>query len=314
MRWEERIGRRLKLKDLHILEAINRLGSMARAAEDLAISQPAISKAMGDLEHTLGVALLDRSSRGVELTDCGRILLRRGRVVFDEIRQGLKEIEHLSDPATGEVRVGTVEPMTAFVSAVVDRASRRYPKMAYHVSISDVTALLRGLRDRELDLVIARWMPTSPEEDLAAEILFRDRLVVMVGASHPLAKRRNKLLLVDLMNERWALPPHDSFFGRLVGQAFRAQNLDLPNATLTSISVQMRLDLLESGRFLTVHPNSLLKHSGNRGRYKALPVDLRDAAGPIACITLHKRPATGPARLFAEATRAVAKAAASPAE
>ena len=314
MRWNERIGRRLKLKDLHMLEAIERLGSMARAGEDLAISQPAISKAMADLEHTLGVALLDRTSHGVELTDCGRILLRRGRVVFDEIRQGLNEIEHLSDPATGEVRVGTVEAMTTFISSVVDRASRQYPKMAYHVSISDVTTLLRGLRDRELDLVIARWMPTSPEEDLAAEILFRDRLVVMAGASHPLAKRRKRLSLGDLMNERWALSPHDSFFGRLVVQAFRAQNLDVPKTTLTSISVQMRLDLLESGRFLTIHPNALLKHSGNRGRFKALPVDLRDAVGPIACITLRKRPATGTARLFAEATRAVAKIAASPVE
>jgi DNA-binding transcriptional LysR family regulator len=307
MHWTERIGRRLKLKDLHILEAIARLGSMARAAEDLAISQPAISKAMADLEHTLGVALLDRSARGVELTKIGHILLHRGRVVFDEIRQGLSEIEHLSDPTKGEVRLGTVEAMTALVSTIVDQSSRRYPKMSYHVSISDVTTLLRQLRDRELDLVIARWMPTSQERDLAGDILFKDRLVVMAGANHPLANRRRPLSLRALAGENWALPPHESFFGQLVAQAFRGRRLEVPYATFTSISVQMRLNLLESGRFLTVHPISLLRHSGNRDRFKVLPVDLRDRAGPIACISLRKRPATGPVKLFAQLTRAVAK-------
>jgi DNA-binding transcriptional LysR family regulator len=308
MQWNERVGRRLKLKDLHMLESIARLGSMARAAEDLAISQPAISKAIADLEHSLGVAVMDRVARGVELTEAGRVLLRRGRAVFDEIRQGLNEIEHLSDPTGGEIRIGTGEAMTPFVSTIVDRASQQYPKLAFHVSVNDVTTLLRGLRDRELDLVIARWTPSSPEPDLAAEILFRDRLVVMAGARHPLAHRRKRMSLADLASERWTLPPHDSFFARMVVQAFRAEGLGLPRTTLTSISVQMRLDLLEGGHFLTIHPSSLLRRAGNRGRFKALPVELRDIAGPIACIRLLKRPATGATKLFVEMTRAVARA------
>jgi len=308
MRWNERLGKRLKLKDLHMLEAIARLGSMARAAEDLSISQPAISKAMADLEISLGVSLLHRSSRGVSITDCGRVLVRRSRAVFDEIRQGLVEIEHLSDPTRGEVRIGTGEAMTAFVSTIVDRASRQYPRMSYHVSVHDVTTLLRGLRDRDLDLVIARWTPSNSERDLVAEILFRDRLHVMAGIDHALAKRRTQLTLAELANERWALPPHDSFLGKMVAQAFHAEGLDLPQAILISISVQMRLNSLESGRFLTIHPNSLLRHSGNRGRFKALPVELHDVAGPIASIRLRDRPVTGATKRFVEMTRTVAKA------
>lgn len=308
MRWNERLGRHLKLKDLHMLEALARLGSMARAAEDLAISQPAISKAMADLEQSLGVSLLDRNARGVALTDCGRVLVRRSRTVFDEIRQGLVEIEHLSDPTTGEVRIGTGEAMTAFVSAIVDRASHQYPKILYNVLVNDVTSLIRGLRDRELDLVIARWPPSKPERDLVADVLFRDRLLVMAGINHPLAKRRAPLSLADLASERWALPPHDSFFGAMVVQAFRAEGLELPAAILTSISVQMRLNLLESGRFLTIHPNSLLQHPGNRGRFRALHVKLKDVAGPIASIRLRDRPMIGAVKIFAQMTHAVAKA------
>ena len=104
MLWDDRIGRRLRLKDLHTLQTVAEVGSMAKASELLALSQPAISKAIADMEHTLGAPLLDRTSRGVELTDCGRALVERARVIFDEIRLGVKEIEHWTDPTQGEVR------------------------------------------------------------------------------------------------------------------------------------------------------------------------------------------------------------------
>src|SRR5687767_14431484 len=110
MQWDDRIGRRLRLKDLHTLQTVAEIGSMAKASERLALSQPAISKAISDMEHTLGAPLLDRSSRGVELTESGRLLVERGRVIFDEVRQGVRDIEHLSDPTRGEVRIGTSEP------------------------------------------------------------------------------------------------------------------------------------------------------------------------------------------------------------
>ena len=77
MDWEQRVGRRLRLKDLHTLQVVAEVGSMAKASQRLAISQPAISKAVSDMEHTLGAPLLDRSARGVELTEYGRVLVER---------------------------------------------------------------------------------------------------------------------------------------------------------------------------------------------------------------------------------------------
>ena len=101
MQREDRIGRRLKLRDVNVLLAVVQCGSMARAAERLAVSQPpVVSKAIADLEHTLGVRLLDRSRQGVEPTSYGQALLKRGLAAFDELRQGVKDIEFLADPAT----------------------------------------------------------------------------------------------------------------------------------------------------------------------------------------------------------------------
>ena len=101
MRWADRIGRRLKLRDLHVLSAVVQWGSMAKAAQHLAVSQPVVSAAIADLEHTIGVRLLDRSRRGVEPTIYGRALLKHGMVAFDALKQGMKEIEFLAESHRG---------------------------------------------------------------------------------------------------------------------------------------------------------------------------------------------------------------------
>ena len=106
MDWSDRIGRRIRLRDLHVVLAVAEAGSMAKASQKLAISHPVVSKTISDLEHTLGVKLFDRTSQGVEVTSYGAALLKCGVNVFDEMRQGLKQIEFLTDPTSGELAVG----------------------------------------------------------------------------------------------------------------------------------------------------------------------------------------------------------------
>src|SRR5258708_33313283 len=119
VQWDERIGRRLKLRDLHILLAVVEHGSMAKAASALAISQPAVSKAIADMEYTLGLRLLDRARHGMEPTTYGRALISRGATVFDELRQAVEELKFLADPTAGELRVRSSEAIAARVLAAV---------------------------------------------------------------------------------------------------------------------------------------------------------------------------------------------------
>jgi DNA-binding transcriptional LysR family regulator len=113
MQWHDRIGRRLKLRDLHILLAVVQRGSMAKAAAELAISQPAVSKAIADMEYTLGLRLLDRTRHGIEPTTYGRVLIKRGTTIFDELKQATQELDFLADPTVGELRIGSSESMAA---------------------------------------------------------------------------------------------------------------------------------------------------------------------------------------------------------
>lgn len=111
--WSTRIGRRIKLRDLHVLMAVAQAGSMAKAAERMAVSAPVVSKTIADLEHTLGVRLLDRDRKGAEPTLYGAALLRRGAAAFDELQQGVQDIEALLDPGAGEVRIAASDPVTS---------------------------------------------------------------------------------------------------------------------------------------------------------------------------------------------------------
>src|SRR5947209_7054062 len=113
MKLIDRIGRRLTLRDLNILLAVVDSGSMSKAAALLAVSQPVVSKAIADMEHTLGVPLLDRNPRGIEPTLYGRALIKRGTAVFDELRLGVKDLEFLTDPTAGEVRIGGTRALVA---------------------------------------------------------------------------------------------------------------------------------------------------------------------------------------------------------
>src|SRR5437899_4936078 len=118
MQSSDRIGRRVKLQDLHVLMTVVQAGSMLKAAQHLNTGQPNISRSITELEHAVGVRLLDRHRRGVEPTAYGRALLEGGAVVFDGLRQAVKNIEFLADPTAGEVRIGCTPLLaSSFVSA-----------------------------------------------------------------------------------------------------------------------------------------------------------------------------------------------------
>ncbi|WP_271541825.1 LysR family transcriptional regulator [Bradyrhizobium sp. CCBAU 45321] len=132
--WDTRIGRRIRLRDLHVLLTVVQRGSMAKAAQQLSITQPAVSKSIADLEHALGVRLLDRGPQGIEPTAYGSAFVQRGLSVFDELRQGVGEIEFMSDPRVGEVRVGCPETLAAtLLPAVVEQLGDQYPGIKLHV-------------------------------------------------------------------------------------------------------------------------------------------------------------------------------------
>ena len=309
MEWTDRIGRRIKLRDLHILLAVAQSGSMARAAERLAISQPVVSKTIADLEHTLGVRLLDRDRRGAEPTVYGRALLDRGEAAFDELRQGVKDIEYLLDPTAGELRIGASDPMAAaLVPAIILRLTKEYPRITFHVTggPSILVQHYRALRERTIDLIIGRLPRPLTDKDLNVEVLYDEPLLIAAGAQNPLVKRR-RLRLADLIDEPWVLPGADSLVGSVVAELFRASGLEFPRKSVFCSSIQMNNTLLADGNYLAIYPGSIIRLSAERLAIKVLDVDLPVRASPLGIVTLKGRTVTPVARLFIDCARAITK-------
>ena len=306
MRWNDRIGRRLKLSDLHILLAVADAGSMAKAARVLSVSHPVVSRAITGLEHALDARLLERGSNGVVPTPHGRALISRSVAAFDELRQAVKDLEFLADPTVGEVRIGSTVPLSSsFVSAVVEKLTKRFPRLVFRLQATESATLLEELSARKLDLLVARKFGPVAEGPWLFETLYDDPYVIVAGADNPLVRRR-KLDLAQLLDQPWALPPPDSLFGSVVVQAFRSRGLDYPLASVVCFSFEVRNSLVASGRYLTVMPRSLLRLPARRPGIKILPVQLPAPDMPIGLVTLRDRDVGPVARIFMKEAKELA--------
>jgi DNA-binding transcriptional LysR family regulator len=302
----DRIERRVKLQNLHILMTVVQAGSMMKAAERLNTGQPNISRSISELERALGVRLLERNRRGVEPTAYGRALLEGGTIVFDGLRQAVKTIEFLADPTAGEVRIGSTPLLaSSFVSAVVDRLSQRHPGITFTITTGYVETLYRELCERNVDLLVTRKFGSIADERLAFELLFDDSSVVATGAQSPWVRRR-KITLAELANERWVLPPHGSNIEWVAMDAFRSGKLDYPRTTVVTDSPHVRMSLLETGRYLTIFSASALRFSVFPG-IKVLPVELPKSRVPNGIVTLKERALNPVVHLFIDQAREAAR-------
>jgi DNA-binding transcriptional LysR family regulator len=287
--------------------AVVQAGSMSKAATLLNTGQPAISRSISELERELGVRLLDRGRQGAKPTEYGRALLEGGTAAFDDLRQTVRSISSLSDPAVGEVGVGCNPFLAAsFVAAVIERLSRRYPRAVFRLTPAYVEILYRELTERNVDFLIARRSGSLADERLQYEFLFEDKYWVLAGAKSPWARRRS-IDLIELANELWALPPPDTTTGMVALSVFRACGLEYPRTTVIAEPVDVRITMLASGRFITIFPASVFRFSARRPEMKILPVRQELSRVPVGIITLKNRTVSPLAQQFIESSREVAK-------
>jgi DNA-binding transcriptional LysR family regulator len=278
---------------------------MSKASARLAVSHPVVSKTISELEHTLGVRLFDRAAHGVEPTAYGQALLKCGVAVFDEMRQGMKQIEFLDDPTSGELRIGCPDIITAgLLPAIVERFSRDYPKVRYHV-IHANTAIMQfqELRNRNVELLFGRTPLPVADDDLAVETLFDEPFVAVAGAHSKWARRRS-IELRDLLQEPWVVPPYDSVPGVLILEIFRTAKLQPPVPSMATLSVQLTTNLIATGGYIGILPRSVA-HYTRRVGLKILPVRMANQRLAVGIITVKNRSLSPLASLFLDRAREV---------
>jgi DNA-binding transcriptional LysR family regulator len=308
MKWTDRVGRRVKLRDLHIVLAVAEAGSMTRAAEELAVSYPVVSKTISELERTLGVRLFDRSISGVEPTHYGRALLKSGVAVFDEMRKGLQQIESIKQPDAGELRISSsIVTDAGLLPAIIECFSQEFPRAVIDVLPENIAIeQYDNLRDRKVELVFGRLPTTMTEPDLVAETLFDEPNVVVAGSESRWAKRRN-LALADLMGEPWVLAQQGSLARSLHEETFRMSGLEPPPATAVTVSLHLYMRLIETGRWLGLVPASVMRFGGKGMRLQVLSVKTSSPPAPVGFVTVKDRTLTPLAERFIERARKIAQ-------
>jgi DNA-binding transcriptional LysR family regulator len=290
MEWESRLGRRLRVRDLYILSTVVNAGSMAKAARRLSMAQPSVSAAIANLEHMLGVRLLDRSPRGIEATIYADALLKRSIAVFDELRQSVTDVESLADPTTGELRIGCPEMFIAtLLVPIIEQFSARYPKVMVHVQDVPPPAIRHpGLRERAYDLVIGGHHPQAPGDhsldDLDLHYIVEDQMIIAAGMRSRWASRR-KIDLAEIVGEPWMLPPPLSANYARIADACKQRGIAVPTPRLVGFSMYIVNRFVGNGPFLAVYPRTVALYLG----LKVLPVDLPERPWRIAIGTLKHR-------------------------
>jgi DNA-binding transcriptional LysR family regulator len=305
---DTRISRRLRFRDLEVFFAVVQCGSMAKAAAELGVTQPAVSEVIAELEQAFRVRLFDRHSQGVVPTIYGRALLKRGRAAFDEFKQGIRDIEFLADPTKGEVRIGCPDSMAgAILAPLVEKFCRNYPGIVIGIeAVPTPTLELPELHARKLDVVLARLSRPQADEpfgdDLDVEILFDDEAIIAAGADSRWAQRR-RIGLADLLDASWVGTPRQTFTTIQMERAFQASNLPVPKMRVVTFSVQVRAHLLATGDFVSAMPKSLLRLNPECKGLKQLPITLAKGSFPVAIVTLKNRTLSPPVELFLESLR-----------
>ncbi len=287
----------LREAQLRDFVAVVEAGGVRAAARELGLSQSAISRNLGSLEREFGVPLLLRSNHGIELTEFGRILLRRARVADAELRKAKEEIATLSGRVSGGVRAWISAAAEARLMAqAVERFTERFPGVSLQLQSGPARSGITALREGRLDFVIGAVQADGLPSDLKAEKLMNVELVAAARKGHPLARSAD---LASLASARWIfLSPSDGFQAEME-RLFARAGLSPPRSSVQRDSFSALIFLLAQTDSITITSRESIQPFCDSGMLAVLPVALE--ARPVAhhLISVPARPLTTPAKFLA---------------
>ncbi len=297
---------RLTLRNLRLITAIAREGNLVRAAQGMNMTQSAVTKALQEIEATVGAALFERTNRGVLPTAIGDALIAHARVIVAQIHHAEQELADLRDGSSGTVVVGTLLAASAsWLPRAILRVKAARPDLIVRIVEGTNDTLMPQLRNGTIDLVVGR-LPVYRERDgVEQEGLFDDHAAVVARAGHPLAGRE-RLALADLAGQRWILPRPETTLRRQVDEAFRACGLRAPPGDVESMSVLANREILLHSDYLTVWPVELARMEAQGGAFAILPVDLAETRRPVGISTRAHARLTPAAEVLIRALRETA--------
>lgn len=283
-RLERWIARKFRLRHLELIAELHHSRSILRAARRLNLSQPSVTKALQEMEKTLGVALFERTNRGLRPSAYGDILARHAKVVLAQLRHAAEEVESLRAGYSGKVSVGTLLAASASIlpDAIVLLKAER-PAVAISVSVGTYDLLVPALLAGDLDMVLGRLPQEARTPGLIYEEFYGEPICLVTGPGHALARRR-RLRLGELGELPWVMPPPETALRRQIERAFLAAGAPAPRNVIESVSVLTNRVLLRKSDCIGVMPYHVALDDVQHGLLAILPVKLPALTTPVGAI------------------------------
>jgi DNA-binding transcriptional LysR family regulator len=281
------LQRALTLRHMRLLLAVEELRQVGRVATALSISQPAVSKALAEIEKGIGVTLFDRTPLGMLPTAHGSCLLRYAHMMTNEITRAVDELTGIEQGVAAAVAVGaTFGSGTGYLLAAATLQCRqRVPELAVTVTEGTRELLLRQLRTGRLDIVIGTVGEPAAPADLQSTPLYIDAPTIVCVTRHPLAAKR-KPGWGDLLAQPWVLPPRTTRVRDAIEALFRRAGSERPRVLAETLSLDLNLELLAQGNALGLLPQHLARRLATAGQMRVLEVETPGLVMPISLFTL----------------------------
>lgn len=230
--------------------------TMHAAASAVNVSQPALSKAIRNLETDLGVTLLDRQPRGVVPTPFGETLFRYAKMVDNEMRRAVAELDAMRGMTRGTIVVGVIPTMCTVLGDVARLVMEKHPGLKLQLRVAFSAELTSALLEGEIDIAVLLLPPDSPQLGLEIRPLLQTRPAVVVRSGHPLASRSN-LTMRDLAEFPWLIPDYPPTHRNIIHRAFIDAGMTPPVAAINVSTVIFFDSLIRQTDLVTVVPATL---------------------------------------------------------
>jgi DNA-binding transcriptional LysR family regulator len=283
-RLERWIARKFRLRHVELIAEIYDSRSVLKASRRLNLSQPTVTKALQDVERTLGVSLFTRSNRGLEPTPYGEIFARHAKIVLAQLRHAAEELENLRAGYSGKVTVGTLLAASASILPdAIAMLKKERPGVAISVVVGTYDILVPSLLVGDLDMVLGRMPEQGRSRALVYEDFYAEPICLVVRHGHPLSRKR-RLTLPALVNEAWLLPMPETTLRRQIERAFLDANAPLPRNVIESISILTNRVLLRKSDCIGVMPYHVALDDVEQQLLSILPVKLKSIESPVGAI------------------------------
>lgn len=310
--WYIRAG--LKLRHLQMLVALDDLRNQGKVAAFMNVTQPALSKAMAELQNGLGHQIFERTGRGLRPTAYGEGLIRHARKILQDLSEAGEELHALATGTSRKLRVGA---LPASASWLVPKALTLFknasPKSSISVRESTMDVLLNELRLGNLDLIVGTLPTRQMGIDLTEAPLFDDATVLVTRPDHPLALQKSLPDWAELAQYPWVLPPHDSLLRQPLLVAFASYGVDPPTNFIESLSLNVTLNYVQNSSAVATLPASLADKYASMQTITVLPIRLPRLVRPVGYMWLKGRPPAESDGLFIRCLEQAARELASPA-